>query len=222
MKRSMIRGISPSSRQLILEAAKSLILQKGYEGFSMRQLSLESGFAKGTIYHYFRDKQEIYLNILEADLDEVRIQIRQAAIEGTVRERLARVVATYLDLVGSRHHALFRLLREGNSMEEKLRSLIKRHRDELLHSFGSLLKEGVELGEFRDVEPQLAVTGLLGMLNGQIADQLLSGDEGDPIVFTPSDSRALLDLFLKGINAPTDSQGASSQIENRQVITTDS
>lgn len=99
-------------------------------------------------------------------------------------------------------------------MEEDLKQLIRRHRDELHHTFGSILEEGSSLGEFRRVDSSLAVTALLGMLNGQIAAQLLESDEEKPIQFTASDGKLLLHIFLDGINARADTPESSAESED--------
>ncbi|MEZ4581801.1 MAG: TetR/AcrR family transcriptional regulator [Caldilineaceae bacterium] len=57
------------SKQAILDAAEHIIARDGYAGLSMRELSKQSGLAKSTLYHYFVDKHEIYLSVLERDME---------------------------------------------------------------------------------------------------------------------------------------------------------
>jgi AcrR family transcriptional regulator len=49
--------------QIILEAAAKLFEEKGYEGFSLRQVAEEIGYSPTTIYLYFQDKDDLLLNV---------------------------------------------------------------------------------------------------------------------------------------------------------------
>ena len=49
------------SRQRILEAVLREFSQKGYEGASLNTVCAEKGISKGIVYHYFKDKDELYL-----------------------------------------------------------------------------------------------------------------------------------------------------------------
>jgi AcrR family transcriptional regulator len=48
----------------ILEAAVKLFEKKGYEGFSLRQVAEEIGYTPTTIYLYFKDKDDLLLNVV--------------------------------------------------------------------------------------------------------------------------------------------------------------
>jgi TetR/AcrR family transcriptional regulator len=50
-------------QQIILEAAEKLFLSEGYEGTTMDQIAEQSEFSKGTLYNYFKSKEELYLAI---------------------------------------------------------------------------------------------------------------------------------------------------------------
>jgi AcrR family transcriptional regulator len=51
-------------RQTILEAGVKLFAEKGYEGFSLRQVAEEVGYTPTTIYLYFKDKDDLLLNVV--------------------------------------------------------------------------------------------------------------------------------------------------------------
>lgn len=58
------------SRQRILNAALEEFSQKGYEGASLSTVCAEKGISKGIVYHYFRDKDEIYLLCVRTCFDQ--------------------------------------------------------------------------------------------------------------------------------------------------------
>jgi AcrR family transcriptional regulator len=197
----MIRSeetLSPS-REMILDAAKHLIMQNGYDGFSMRQLSEESGFAKGTIYHCFRDKQELYLHVLEREMLHTNQVLQDSVASNTTpQEQLRAAITCYLQVAEERHYSMFQLLREAGNLEEDLRVLIQRHRHSILQPFQQILSQGMAQGIFRRLEMEDTIWMLLGMMNGVVTVRMCTDAE-------PPDARLveiMLDLFCNGICTP--------------------
>lgn len=52
-------------RQTILTAASALLYEKGYDGFSLRQLAERIGYSATTIYLYFKDKDDLLATLVE-------------------------------------------------------------------------------------------------------------------------------------------------------------
>jgi AcrR family transcriptional regulator len=55
-------------RNAVLEAAEQFFLEVGYEAFSMSNLAKNIGIAKGTLYHYFETREDIFLTLYEQSL----------------------------------------------------------------------------------------------------------------------------------------------------------
>ena len=55
-------------RQALLDAAEKYFLETGYEAFSMNQLAKKTGIVKGTIYLYFKTREELFLTLYEQSL----------------------------------------------------------------------------------------------------------------------------------------------------------
>lgn len=55
-------------RQAVLEAAETYFLEVGYEAFSMAQLAKNAGVVKGTLYLYFKTREELFLTLYEQSL----------------------------------------------------------------------------------------------------------------------------------------------------------
>lgn len=85
----------PATRTLILERAISLFAGHGFRGVSMRDLAQAVGITPGALYHYFPDKQQLYL----AALAQVHARTRPAGVAllnpaegGEPLERLERFI----------------------------------------------------------------------------------------------------------------------------------
>ncbi len=78
------------SRQRILDAALQEFSGKGYEGASLNTVWAEKGISKGAIYHYFKDKDEIYLLCVGQCFAALTAYLAEAAkaLTGTAAERL--------------------------------------------------------------------------------------------------------------------------------------
>jgi len=55
-------------RHAVLEAAETYFREVGYEAFSMTQLAKKTGVAKGTLYLYFKTREELFLTLYEQSL----------------------------------------------------------------------------------------------------------------------------------------------------------
>jgi AcrR family transcriptional regulator len=68
---SAASGAGPSSRDLILDAARSLISTKGYDGMAVSDLCAQSGLPASSIYYHFGNKLGVLAALLERTFDEL-------------------------------------------------------------------------------------------------------------------------------------------------------
>ncbi len=103
MPRNKIQQNSEEKRTEIVAAARALFLEAGYETTSMASIAAAAGVASNTIYWYFRDKDELLVAVLDAELDRGMAEFLDAPdtdftgrVLGVVRqlERAHRLVAT--------------------------------------------------------------------------------------------------------------------------------
>jgi len=165
------------SRDAVLDAARSLIVDHGYAGWSMRELANKSGLAKATIYHHFTDKKDIYLSVLEREVVLVRDRtIAAANSPGNAVDRLRAVIRTFYDLQAERHVVILSALREMSGSEAQLCSLLRRYRNELLAPIRQLLESGVREKLFRPVNDEMALVTIFGIMHSFVTHRLLIGD----------------------------------------------
>lgn len=85
------------TRDAILDAARELFAERGYNGASVRAIAAEAGVDPGLIRHFFTDKESLFVTTMA---DRTVIPQRMAAVfSGTDQETLgARMADTYLRL----------------------------------------------------------------------------------------------------------------------------
>lgn len=78
------------SRQRILQAALKEFSDKGYNAASLNTICAENDISKGIIYHYFRDKDELYLLCAAECFEQLTAYLETAAAgAGTAEQRLS-------------------------------------------------------------------------------------------------------------------------------------
>ena len=140
------------TRELILEAATVELAGKGIGGARVDAIAARAGANKRMIYHYFGDKQRLYLAVLEriyAELRDAEAALRLERLEPRLAMR--RLVEFSFDYCAGHPHFI-RLLDNENLHEArnlKRSAAIRRRNSPLVGMIGDLLKRGEAAGAFR-------------------------------------------------------------------------
>ena len=93
-----------------IECARVLLDEHGYEGMSMSGLAESASFTKRTLYQYFKNKREVYLAVVGADLLELESELRGAVeADETGREKYLAILGAFLGFVRQRPQAYERI-----------------------------------------------------------------------------------------------------------------
>lgn len=89
-------------RQAILAAAARLFARSGYVGTSMNQIAEAAGLSKASLYHYYRDKYAILVEITEGHVSTLEALVREVQAEGlapadAVSRLIERIMVEYAD-----------------------------------------------------------------------------------------------------------------------------
>jgi len=124
--------------QGIIGVATQLYLQGGYENISMAAVASAAGLSEGTLYNYFRDKQDLQLRVSLAAF-EGHIQAAENAVaeSKSLRQGLERLIAIELALLIEAKE-LFRIwMREMRSTSgyahSEARTVLRRFSSQLIH-----------------------------------------------------------------------------------------
>lgn len=181
-----------SGRARILEQARRLFLEQGYAAVSMQQIADAAGVNKATLYHHFRDKEDLFLAVFGAELARIEGAVREALTDaGTLRQRLQRVAAWFL---ASPDCDVGRLLAElkRHVGEERRAELHRRVRFPWEVLLPVLQASAAELR----VEPELVAELFFGMLVSQARRAKLNQQPPRPDL-----ARVIVDILLDGAGA---------------------
>jgi AcrR family transcriptional regulator len=85
------RGVDPAKREQIIDGARRMFLAQGFDAASMGSIAREAGVSKGTLYVYFKSKEELFEAIVEEQCRQQADQIFNLDSGADLETELRRV-----------------------------------------------------------------------------------------------------------------------------------
>jgi TetR/AcrR family transcriptional regulator, fatty acid metabolism regulator protein len=187
----------PDKPQQIIEAAIRVFARNGYYNSRVSDIAREAGIASGTIYLYFRTKEEILVTLFREKMAAFVAHLRrEIAGERDAEVKIRRLVALHFTVL-EQSPALAEVvqveLRQGHKF---FRGASAHEVSAYFELIGSVLEEGVAAGRFRaDVPVKVATKVLFGAMD-QMATSWVLGKRGYRLVDAAD---AVATIFLKGV-----------------------
>jgi AcrR family transcriptional regulator len=155
----------------ILDTAAVVFARKGFHQARVDDIVQESGLSKGTIYWYFKSKNDIIIalsqRILDHEIDNLQTLLDA---EGTVRERLLGYVRYMTDRVYEfAETGVLPILYELYVLamrEEDTRIVIQQYIKNTYAILTTLIQQGIERGELHSSDPETAAMRLAAQYEG--------------------------------------------------------
>lgn len=159
-------------REAILEAARECFFRDGFEATTISQIAEKVELSTGTLYLYFKNKEEIYVSILEEGLEILYTLMKGSEQTGATPSELLEGYADayyrfytehgeYFDIMFFLRRPDRRIELEGD-LEEKLES----QTTNCLGLVESAIEKGIKEGDFRTVSPYEASRVMWATMNG--------------------------------------------------------
>ncbi|MCP4853510.1 MAG: TetR/AcrR family transcriptional regulator [Fuerstiella sp.] len=179
----------------IMAAAKSLFLAKNYAEVTMDRIAEKSDLTKGALYHHFSSKEELYLEMMHADLAQKR-EIFTAAIDSSedCRERLRQLTKAFFDLPPEKRELIKLVQRDINVFRDPARAnLVRAYQQSLPELVERVIRDGIENGKLAPGDPRLLSWHFVSMV--QVTLDLYADS-----LFDDSDQKLdyVLNLFFDG------------------------
>lgn len=159
-----VRAKRQRRRTEILHAALRAFREAGYHGTTLDDIARQLGVRKTALYYYFPDKEAILYACHREGLEEVAGLVAQAQSFPSYADQLAHVIREHVRVMTD--------TLEGSSLAFEVAALSPAHRAEVIaardryeQALRDIVRRGVEAGEFRAVDPKLAVFAILGAIN---------------------------------------------------------
>lgn len=191
-----VEGKRRVRRARILESAVRSFAERGYHRTSMDDIAGALRLSRGSLYYYFRDKEEIlaacHAEALEAVLD---------VLASTRRDRLApdaalrRLVVEHVRIMVDQFHGTALAL-DFDALGGARRQDLVALRDRFERGLRATVADGVASGLFRPIDPKLAGFAIFGAVNWIARWYRPAGEAPAERV-----GEAFADLFLSGLRA---------------------
>lgn len=175
---------SSDKGQRILDAAESVFADCGFYNAKVSDIAKQAGVADGTIYLYFKSKDDLLISLFESRMTQVCEAMHKAVSGGEPSAaKLQTFVQTHLKMVND-HPRLAEVLTVELRQSSKF---MKEHSNpkfaEYLKILATLIDEGQKAGEFDSQVPApLAARAIFGMVDELALAWLLGDDQKFDIV----------------------------------------
>ena len=172
----MARPSDGNKKERIMDAAVVEIAHRGYYQTTVARIAKRAGVADGTIYLYFKNKEEILFSLFDRAMgrfiNEGRFLLEEP---GEATEKLCRIIDLHLTLVGEdRDQAIITQVELRHSLHF-MDQLSRAQVGEYLGIIGQVVVQGQQSGEFRaELDPVFAAKAVFGVLDEMATDWVLS------------------------------------------------
>ncbi len=180
----------------ILLAASRVFYLKGFEGTKIEDVAKEAGIGKGTVYEYFRSKQELFDEAINHNREMYIVDIqRTLALDGRFREKFIALAKYQTELVKS-HIPIFNMMCTSKMMAREMGALMLEQNIRVVDILSDLVKKAVAQGELRqDINPEIAAAVMIGTINQYSSKKVIFHDTEPQDI----DYEEMADIIFKGI-----------------------
>jgi AcrR family transcriptional regulator len=167
-----------NSREDVVAAAGRMFAEKGYHGTSMRDIGKAVGLLGSSLYSHIESKEDLLVEVVDEGarlfLDSAH---RAVGSESGPLTRLRLLIEGHVDVVLDHLDVVRTYLNEARMLDQGHRSRVVKARDDYEAIFRSVIRNGIEDGDFRrDLDPKTSSIFILSILNALERWYHLDGD----------------------------------------------
>lgn len=188
-------------RAAILEAAKQMFTQGGFDGASMDQIAAAAGVSKLTVYSHFGDKDTLFAAAVKSHCEQqLPSSLFEPVPQAPLRERLLTIARAFYAMVSAPSAvAGHRMLCTPHLAGSPLPQLFWEAGPKRVQTdFAGLLQRRIDAGELEIDDVALAASQFFTLLKGEPHARLVFGCcDPDAVMDTEAHIAATVDLFLR-------------------------
>ena len=152
-----------STEEHILDAAKKVFLQKGFDGARMQEIADEAGINKALLHYYFRSKEKMFQSVFTEAFQDFLPRVGEA-IESDMPlfEKIRIFVDSYITMLSNNPHLPIFILAEINRNPEVILGSFREAGVRPESIVKSIIEE-INLGRVRPVNPKHLIVNMIGL-----------------------------------------------------------
>ncbi len=182
----------------IIDAATKVFAKKGFYNAKVSEIAQEAGIADGTIYIYFKHKDDILISLFEEKMQEVLDNMKkQISLESDPLKKIEKFALVHLKLIQDNKDIAEIIQVELRQSSKFMKNYHNTKFFEYLDLIGRIIQEGQEKGLVReDILPGIAKRAFFGALDEMSRFWVLSKK---PKYDIETASRQISGFFINGI-----------------------
>jgi len=186
-------------REEILSAAEKVFAAKGFFPTTMSDIAREAEFGTGTLYKYFKSKEELYFTLIDEKVEEINRLVKTELLQKTSAvERIKKVLGLQFEFFERKRDFFKIYISERNRFEWTVKDDLGKGLHEKMVAYINILakvmRQGIKEGKFRPLNPMDLAHTLVGIVNSFVFEWLISR-EPYPLI---SKLDTVLEIFLGG------------------------
>ena len=155
---------SETRKEEIVRTAEMLFKKKGYSAVTMRDIAQAMGIKAASLYNHIQSKQQILSDII-INIGEQFTQgmAKIVAADSTSIEKLEGIIALHLQITIENPSRMATMNNDWMHLEEQIEYYLTLRRN-YEESFRQILKQGIENGELKKVNPEIILFSILSTL----------------------------------------------------------
>jgi AcrR family transcriptional regulator len=202
-------------RNQILDTATELFARQGFEGTTTREIAENAHVNEAIIFRHFPSKEDLYWAVIEhqCGLSQGRADIEARLRSGADDREIFVGIADDFLRRREQDDRLGRLLLFSALENHRLsHRFFQTHIAELYERIGEYIRERIQAGAFRQVDPVLAARAFLGMVVYHYMIQELFGARNHLGMTRTQVAEQLVDIWIYGMVAPGQVAGSNGKL----------
>ena len=155
---------------LIVEVARQIFFEKGYEKATTREISERVGISKATLYYHFKNKEEILFGIVNRASDELVNNMRQAidiniTQDGDLKDMIAALSQEYTKIFFTILDSIKILLHDIEYLKPELKEIILQKERDNIHQLREYIINLQKSGRLKKHNPTALTFIFIGMMH---------------------------------------------------------
>jgi AcrR family transcriptional regulator len=184
-------------KETLMKIVVQVLSREGLHDTTMDIVAREAGVAKGTLYTYFRNKEDLVREAIEATIAPMLEELT-TILKGESRpdKKLNLMILRHLSYF-EKHRDFFSIFVNDRSHEQRR---MKRYRScqyqDFIETVAMVIRDGIQMKIFREVDQRKVAAMLVESSISVIYQRLFLSDQTLPV---ERDAELIHDVFLKGI-----------------------
>ncbi len=182
----------------IINAAIKVFAQKGFYNSKVADIAREAGIADGTIYLYFKSKDDLLISLFETKVEELLQRFKQSIISlKTASEKLYKFIRLYFELMEKDRDLAEVLQVELRQSSKFIKDYHPQKFFDFLNIIGEIIREGQASGEFdSSFQIHTVKLAIFGSIDELARQWILSGDQKYDLQQT---ANKVAEIYIKGM-----------------------